>query len=579
MRPSLTVSSSKKAYQVFKSKISVLAFALALSLPQAGHALDDPGAYLAARQAAMSNDYIAAGRYYTQALISDPQNPALLENAMAAFVGLGQLDRAASIAKVMRDSGLQSQVAHLVLAANAAKTDDWMAIFDAQEADQSISPLVDGLARSWAAIGQGKMTQALASFDEVIEAEGMRPYGLYHKALAFAVVGDFESADNILGTPTTGFGYSARSAVAHAQILSQLDRNDDALAVLSAVFGDTLDPGISALRATLEAGTAVPFDVVTGPAEGMGEIAYSVAGALNGETPDGLTLQYARVGEYLNPNNTDAILLSADLLENLQQYELANETYAKVARTHPSFHQAELGRIDALRKAGKIEAAAEVAESLAKSHAELPFVHTKLGDIMGAQDRWGDANAAYSTALNIYSDTDPSRWIVLYTRAISYFNLDQWPQAEADFRAALALRPDQPQVLNYLGYSLVERGEKLDEALQMIETAVAAEPDNGAIVDSLGWVYFQLGRYEDAVKPMERAASLEAVDPIVNDHLGDTYWAVGRFIEATFQWNRALSFDPEEELADRIRRKLEVGLDAVLVEEGADPLRATDDSN
>jgi len=542
MRPSLSLKQFKKAYQVLKSKISRMALVLALCTPQIGQALDDPGAYLAARQAAISNDYVAAGRYYTQALVSDPQNPSLLENALASFVALGQLNRAAPIAAVMRDSGIQSQTAHLVLAAQAAADGDWMAIFDALEAGQTVSPLVDGLAQSWAAIGQGKMSQALASFDEVIEGEGMKPYGLYHKALAYAVVGDYESADAILGTPTTGFGYSARSAIAHAQVLSQLDRNEDALAVLSAVFGETRDPGIAALRAKLQAGERVPYDIVTDPAEGIGEVAFSVAGALNGETPDGLTLQYARIGAYLNPNNTSAILLSADLLENLDQYELANETYALVGRDDPAFHQAELGRI-----------------------------------VKGAQDLWADANAAYSTALDIYADDDPARWIVLYTRAISFFNMDDWPPAEADFRAALALRPDQPQVLNYLGYSLVERGEKLDEALQMIETAVAAEPDNGAIVDSLGWVYFQLGRFDEAVRPLERAASLEAVDPIINDHLGDAYWAVGRDIEATFQWNRALSFDPDEELADRIRRKLEIGLDAVLIEEGAAPLRANND--
>jgi len=562
---------------VFKSKVSLFALALACATPQFAHATDDPGAYLAARQAAMGNDYLAASRYYTQSLRADPQNPDLLQNALAAYVALGQLERASAIAAVVRDSGIPSQLAHFVLMATAAQSGDWMAIFDALEADQTVSPLVDGLAQSWAAVGQGKMTQALASFDEVIEGEGMRAYGLYHKALAFAVVGDFESADAILGTPSAGFGYSVRSAVAHAQILSQLERNDDALAVLSAVFGDTLDPGISALRDALSSGASVPFDVISTPAEGIGEVAFSVAAALNGETSDGLTLQYARVGAYLNPGNTSAIVLSADLLESLGQYDLANETYAQVPPDDPSFHQAELGRIDALRRGGNLDEAAVVAENLAISHADLPFVHSKLGDIKAAQDDWAAAHDAYSTALDIYAADDPSRWIVLYTRAIALFHLDRWPDAEADFRAALTLRPDQPQVLNYLGYSLVERGEKLDEALEMIEKAVAAEPDNGAIVDSLGWVYFQLGRYEDAVKPMERAASLEAVDPIVNDHLGDVYWAVGRFIEATFQWNRALSFDPDEELADRIRRKLEVGLDQVLEEEGADPLRPAND--
>jgi tetratricopeptide (TPR) repeat protein len=142
------------------------------------------------------------------------------------------------------------------------------------------------------------------------------------------------------------------------------------------------------------------------------------------------------------------------------------------------------------------------------------------------------------------------------------------------------LRPEQPQVLNYRGYSLVEKQIKLDEALDMIERAVAARPDSGYIVDSLGWVLYRLGRYEEAVEHMERAAELMPVDPVVNDHLGDVYWAVGRVLEAEFQWRRALSFvdeeTEEEAKPDRIRRKLEVGLDLVLEEEGAAPLKVAD---
>jgi Flp pilus assembly protein TadD len=168
---------------------------------------------------------------------------------------------------------------------------------------------------------------------------------------------------------------------------------------------------------------------------------------------------------------------------------------------------------------------------------------------------------------------------VLYTRGITRERQGKWPEAEADFRASLDLNPDHPSVLNYLGYSLVEKQTNLEEALGMIETAVAERPQSGAIVDSLGWAQFRLGRYDEAVKNLERAAELEPVDPIITDHLGDALWAVGREIEAQFQWRRALSFEPEEAEADRIRRKLEVGLDAVLAEEGADPLERGDDAD
>jgi Flp pilus assembly protein TadD len=189
---------------------------------------------------------------------------------------------------------------------------------------------------------------------------------------------------------------------------------------------------------------------------------------------------------------------------------------------------------------------------------------------------------AYDRALEFTEDGARSEWFLHYARGISHEREKNWDNAEADFRAALALNPDQPQVLNYLGYSLVERKEKLDEALDMIERAVAAQPQSGYIVDSLGWVLYRLGRYEEAVEHMERAVALMPVDPVVNDHLGDVYWAVGRYREADFQWKRALSFiDPEDTDGEadpvRIRRKIDVGLDLVLDEEGAPPLKVAQD--
>jgi Flp pilus assembly protein TadD len=162
-------------------------------------------------------------------------------------------------------------------------------------------------------------------------------------------------------------------------------------------------------------------------------------------------------------------------------------------------------------------------------------------------------------------------------RGISHERAGDWDAGDADFRRALDLEPEQPQVLNYLGYMFLEWGRNFDEALEMISRAVAARPEDGHIVDSLGWAYYRLGRYDEAVAPMERAAELLPQDPIVNDHLGDVYWAVGRKTEARFQWRRALSFGPEPEDADRIRRKLEQGLDAVLAAEGAPPIQVATD--
>ena len=275
-------------------------------------------------------------------------------------------------------------------------------------------------------------------------------------------------------------------------------------------------------------------------------------------------------------------MLTADLLEGLGQYELAIAEYRGVAADDPAYHVAELGRAAALRRLDKVDQAIEVLEQLTRSHGDLAVVHSTLGDILRAQDEDQAAILAYTKALELTDEGDKRAWFLHFSRGIAYSQDKDSVAAEEDFRAALTVNPEQPQVLNYLGYSLVEENRKLDEALDMIERAVAASPNSGYIVDSLGWVYYRLGRYDEAVIQMERAVELEAVDPVVNDHLGDVYWAVGRQREARFQWSRALSFiqfkdtETEAEL-DRIRRKLEVGLDTVLQEEGADPLKVAND--
>ena len=199
-------------------------------------------------------------------------------------------------------------------------------------------------------------------------------------------------------------------------------------------------------------------------------------------------------------------------------------------------------------------------------------MQSALADLLRREERWAEAIPVYDAAIALIPEVKPGHWPLFFSRGVCEESLKNHDKAEADFRKALELNPNQPQVLNYLGYSFVDRGENLDEALSMIERAVKAQPDQGYIIDSLAWAYFRLGRYQDALEPMEKASLLEPVDPVVTDHLGDVYWAVGRKREAEFQWHRALSFGPTEKDADRIRRKIDKGLDAVLAVEGAPPL-------
>ncbi|KCV81134.1 hypothetical protein ATO10_13174 [Actibacterium atlanticum] len=536
------------------------------------------GSYLAARHASYQSDYKAAAQYYTQALARDPSNAELMENALLAFVGLGQLDKALPIARRLEQLGVENQAANLMLMADQIKRGAFQQVLDDLEAGRNVGALVQGLTTAWSEFGAGRMSDAIKAFEAVEADGGLEMFGVYHKAMALAAVGDFESAAQLLkseaGQPIR---LTRRGVLAEVQILSQLERNDEAITLLEELFGLESDPGISALRERLAAGEALPFTSVRSAQDGVAEVFFTLASALNGEANDTYTLMYARAAEYLRPAHVDALLLSAGLLENQELYDLANETYLRVPADDPGFYAAELGRSNTLEASGKPDAAIEVLTQLSKNHPDVALVHSMLGDSLSREQRFGEAVKAYDKAIGLFDADERRQWVVYYARGIAHEREKIWPRAEADFRKALALEPDQPNVLNYLGYSFVEMRLNLDEALSMIERAVAARPDSGYIVDSLGWVLYRLGRYQEAVPHMERAAELEPIDPIVNNHLGDVLWAVGRYREAEFQWKRALSFVdpddiPDELNPDRIRRKIEVGLSKVLEEEGAEPL-------
>ncbi len=568
----------------FRLNRPLFALALAaLTLPAAaqdGPRSENAGAYLAARVAATENDYREAAAWYDRLLQTTPDAAAMLDGAIIANLGLGDIPKAADLANRLVAAQGNSQVAWLALIADKAQKEDYAGLIADQKAGRSAGKLLDGLVLAWAELGNGDMTDALAGFDAMAKTPGLEAFGLYHKALALASAGDFEGADAILSGRTSGaISMMRRGVIAHMQILSQLERNADALALLDRTFGTEADPQIDSLRSRLKAGEVVPFDIVATARDGIGEVFFTLAAALRGEADDGFTLLYTRITAYLRPDHGEAVLLSAGLLDQLGQPALAEETYAKILPDSPSYHIAEIGRAESLLAQDKTEAAIEVLQSLARSHGNLFGVQTALGDALRRQERFAEAIPAYDAAIKLVGTPERRHWPLFYSRGICHERVGDFKAFEADLRRALTLEPDQPQVLNYLGYSFIDRGENLDEALTMIKTAVAKQPDAGYIIDSLAWAYFRLGRYEDAVEPMEKASLLEPVDPIVTDHLGDVYWAVGRQREAKFQWHRALSFDPEEKEATRIRAKLEKGLDAVLADEGAQPLTDLADGN
>ncbi len=531
------------------------------------------GAFLAGRVAERNHAFAEASEYFARALSLDPMNPAITDALANALVGLGNVEAAVPLAEALDARGQASQALQMVLVTDAFARGDHATAAGRLRDGPVGGPLVDGLALAWALVGEGRMADALDTFDTVIAGSGMSGFGNFHKALALAAAGDVEGAEHILSGAAAGpLPLNRRGLVARLQILSQLDRHEDAAGLIDTAFGTDLDPELAELRRALLAGETLAFDLVVQASDGLAEVYFMLAEALRNEAAPEYTLLFTRLAEFLRPDHVTAILLSAQLLDRLEQHELAARSYERVPPEHAQFHIARTGLAESLYSAGRGEDAIDALFALTETHGQFASVHTALGDLLRRESRFDEASEAYDRAIDLLGEPHPRHWFVYYTRAITHERVSRWELAEADFRKALELNPDQPHVLNYLGYSLVERREKLDEALDMIERAVAGEPDNGYITDSLGWVLYRLGRYEEAVEHMERAVELRPQDAIINDHLGDVYWAVGRKLEARFQWRRALSLGPADDLdMDRVRRKLEVGLDQVLIDEGADP--------
>ena len=544
--------------------------------PRLAAAASLSGAYLAATQADIRSDYPMAAEYYRRALFLDPDNVVTMQNAAVARVGMGDIAEATTLAERLIAAAPGSPIAILVLLSDALARGDFDAAQKvADAAGPDANPLLVGLVGGWIAAGRDDFTEAQARFDALDQNEALAAYGQYHKALALALAGDFVSAEAILAGGEAGPLHLSRAALAaHAQILAQIDRTDEAIGLLDeALANGFAETSLTDLRDRLAAGEEVPFTQVTRAQDGAAEAFLTLADGLNTPDSDRLALVYARLALHVRPDLTEAALVEAEALSRQGQYVLASAALAEVKPDDPWFVTSEIRRATTQRDAGDADAAIETLTALAAAHPELLEVHAALGDHLRAANRFAEAAAAYGGAIALIAAPQPGHWPLYYSRAIAYERAKDWDKAEADFRQALALSPEQPAVLNYLGYSLVEQGRNLDEALSMIERAVAGQPDDGYITDSLGWVLYRLGRFDEALPHMLRAVELEPVDPVVNDHLGDVLWKVGRKREAEFQWRRALSFGPADDLdMDKLRRKLEVGLDAASAAQAAAPV-------
>jgi tetratricopeptide (TPR) repeat protein len=530
------------------------------------------GAYLAARTAETDNDLEAAITYYRRALSFDPDNRALQQSLLLGLISQGRFNEALPYAENLKDAPEIERFSRLALGADAIRKGDfdaaatWLKL--AVESD--LDRLITGVMSAWVKLGAGDVDAALAAIDSLDGPEWYNLFLGYHRALIaerggrdeIATKAYEETAANVAAGAAAGEAY-LRALENYAGYLARKGDRQGALGVLDKA--DEFASGrltIAALRERIEDGDTIE-PLVDGPATGSAEILLNLATALNRNGGESFVRLYLHYANALAPD-TDAILIQlAGVAEQQRDAETAIVHYEQIPESSPMKRVAELQLgLNLADLDRNDEAEQHLKDALARDDRDIR-AYLALGGVYSVQEKYREAADLYDRAVAQIENPTRAEWNVFYQRGIAYERLKEWPKAEPNFRKALELFPEQPQVLNYLGYSWVDMNMNLEEGLDMIRRAVDLRPSDGYIVDSLGWAYYRLGRYEDAVRELERAVGLMPNDPILNDHLGDAYWRVGRKLEASFQWNHAKAMDPEPQLLADVEKKLVEGLPPV----------------
>jgi len=563
-------------------RIFGISLACLVSLSGSGAISDASGPYLAAQSAMRANDFGFATQYQSRVLTIDRDNAAATRDLLFSYVALGRLQDAIPVANLYSERGADDFVTNLIVLLGQIEDEDFAGLSKTleNEGNFSLNPFIREVLTAWTEHGLGNVQEAQRIIDDILGRPGFETFAAFHRAMMHLADGkNADALQGLGGFENTSGILTNRALLIKTALLQQMGQSDHARAFFNANFSVNSSPESAAILRNLDNNEPIVSGLPRTVSQAMSEIFFTLALFIQEQVDPSATLVYARIAEALNPQSAEVKLFVAGVLEELDQYKLALNVYEKVGAKDPKYYTTQISKARAMRRSQRVDDGIDVLNDLAAAYPDVPVAHATLGDFLSRQDRYDEALTAYNAAISMYEAQNNVRWQLYYARGIIHERLKIWPNADQDFRSALALNPDQASVLNYLGYSLIERGEKLDEAMEMITKAVEIEPNSGYIVDSLGWGKFRLGQYEEAVPDLERAAELMATDPIVNDHLGDAYWAVGRKNEARFQWRRALSFNPEEVEETRIKRKLQVGLDQLLSEEGMPALYAEKQEN
>ena len=522
------------------------------------------GAYLASRTALYQGDMISRADFLSQALDTSPDDKTLLSETHNALLSIGRIRDAVHLARRLLSQGQKTEFSSVTLLVDSLKADDPERVSEAFGLfpEEGSSGHLVSLVRAWLAARQGDYSLALESIGPPSKGDGFDAVRAHHIALINDLSGDpfsAEAAFNLAWEPQGNVTWE--TARAYGGFLERHGRWNDA----HGVYRRYMDahPANLWFEAELERslkGGKPPAPIHADLA--IADAFAAVAGKLVAERRGSAALALLNQAAYLAPGDDRTRFMIGEILALHGRYPESAEAYGLVSGQSPMFWSARLGRARSLHGMGHTDEAVSLLRTMSgeRPRSAGPFI--AIGNIMGSHRRWHEAVKAYDEALGRLDDTPGIRADVLFDLGAVLEMLGNWDRAERAFIDSLETRPDDPYTLNYLGYSWADRGEHLGEALELIERAAIRAPNDGMIIDSLGWVLYRLERFEEAVAQLERAAELEPSEPVIIDHLGDAYWMSGRRYEARFQWQRVLSMEPDDDtLIEAVRYKLQSGLD------------------
>jgi len=520
------------------------------------------GSYLAARHAGVERDSETAAAYYLNVLKADPRNADLLSRTFLSVLTDGDIDEAGRLADRLIQLDRTDRIARLVIGVRALKQKQYAIARQnfAQSVRGPVTDLTATLLSAWALAGAGDTHAAIDTLDRLAGPDWYAIFKDLHGGLILDVANNKKEAGKRYERAYKADPMALRTVQAYARYLSRNGGKDDALKLYQQFNKGVADhPVVVEEMKEVSAGDRLP-PLADSPRAGAAEALYGLGASIGRRGGEDLALVYLQLALYLEPTHAMALLSLADLYDSLKKPELAIKIYDRIPASSPLRRNAEIQVASDLDSLDRTDEAKKRLEALIAEHPKDSEAIIALGNILRGRKAFAECAEVYSKAVDNLAVPEKANWVLFYFRGICYERSKQWPKAEADLKKALELFPDQPLVLNYLGYSWVDQGVNLDEGMRMIRRAVEQRPDDGYIVDSLGWANFRIGNYEDAVKDLDRAVELKPDDSTINDHLGDAYWRVGRVLEAHFQWSHAKDLNPDPEDLPKIEQKIKSGL-------------------